>query len=131
MIFITKEAVEQFKVYSKDLTPYEACGLLVSNEETQIIDTFIPIRNISINPRQFQFDPKAFIQNLNKLENTNKKWVGVIHSHPNTNAFPSHRDIENWFYSHLSYWIYSLPNDDLQAYFIRDKKTERIDFNII
>ncbi len=126
MLLIKKEVVKQFTNYAEELLPDEACGLFIANNNEQEIDIFIPIPNISKVPHQFKFDPKVFIPVLHDIEKDKKKWLGVIHSHPTSKAYPSEKDINNWFYPHLSYWIYSIRDQDLKAYYIKDKDIAKI-----
>jgi len=105
--------------------------LLVSSFGEKKIDGFIPVKNTSDNPtNQFHFDPKNFIPQIYDLENKGVKWIGVIHSHPQTSAFPSLEDISNWHYPELSYWIYSLKDDQLKAYSIKEGKVKAIEYRI-
>ncbi|OEF99396.1 hypothetical protein BHF71_02085 [Vulcanibacillus modesticaldus] len=121
MLYIKREVIHQFDKYSKSLIPNEACGLLISYNHSQIIDTFISIPNTSTTPYQFNFEPKIFIKTLQQIKNNKGTWLGVIHSHPSTTAYPSSIDIANWYYPNLSYWIYSLKDEELKAYLIKEK----------
>lgn len=131
MIYINKSVIDHFTSYSKSLMPNEACGLLVSSNDHQIIDTFVPIPNISNNPHQFYFEPKTFIRTLYEIEKDSTKWVGVIHSHPTTQAYPSMVDINNWYYSDLSYWIYSLRDGELSGYYIEGGSVRALDYEVL
>ncbi len=122
MLILNKKTKEELITYFKSKIPYEACGLLAS-EKNNGINIFYPIPNISSYPKKhFKFDPQIYIQSLHDIENKNLHLIGVIHSHPTTNAFPSKMDVDHWHYPDLSYWIYSLPDDQLNAFFIQNQQ---------
>ena len=124
MLYLNRKTKEIFINYFKSQAPYEACGILVSDKNNRI-NIFYPIPNISTYPKKhFKFDPQVYINTLNTIENRKQQLIGVIHSHPSTSAFPSAVDIENWYYPNLSYWIYSLPNDQLNAFLIENNQVK-------
>lgn len=122
MYYINSEIFNNFVDYFRSVYPFEGCGLLVGTTSPEIIDLFIPIPNVSSNSSLFKFEPNKFIQCIHGFENSNKHWIGVIHSHPMTEAYPSITDVNDWYYNDLSYWIYSLKNKSLKAYTISNKK---------
>ena len=111
--------------------PREICGLFVCTNKSQIIDQFISIKNISKMENQFTFDPEDFVKAIYKVENDNARIIGVVHSHPNTDAYPSVNDITNWHYSEWSYWIYSNKTNKLMAYTIKNKQMQEISYHVI
>jgi len=122
MLYIKEQIVRDFSSYAISLIPNEACGMLVSFNDSKIIDTFIPIPNNSTNTKyEFNLEPSSFIPMLYKIDKLGGNWVGLIHSHPNSPAYPSRADIDNWHYPDLSYWIYSFKEKNLRAYYIIDK----------
>lgn len=131
LLMIERKTADEFKTLSESLFPKEACGMLASSEHDGVIDTFIPIPNISNDPQQFLLEPKVLIRQLYELEKQQKSWVGVIHSHPTSHAIPSEKDKVNWYYPNLSYWIYSIKDNELKAYYIRDKMIEPMEFKVI
>ena len=132
MLTISKQVVDEFIQYATKNYPKEACGMLLRSVGGQTIEQFIPIPNASPNPiHEFEFEPKSFIRALHIIENEKKEWVGVIHSHPTSIAYPSSIDIQNWFYPELSYWIYSLSEQDLKAYSIRDRGIQPYPFILL
>jgi len=55
----------------------------------------------------------------------------VVHSHPTSKAYPSNLDISSWHYADKSYWIYSLDNAALQAYFIKAQTVLPVEYRIV
>ena len=131
MHILTKKTKKVFIDYFKTKAPNEACGVLAS-DKNNIINIFYPIPNISSRPKEhFEFDPQIYINTLYHLEEGNQKLMGIIHSHPSSGAFPSTVDIENWYYPNLSYWIYSIPNDQLNAFLIENKQVKPIFYSCL
>lgn len=132
MLYINEKIVKHFSSYASSLIPNEACGMLVSFNDSKIIDTFIPIPNNSTNAKyEFNFEPSSFIPMLYKIDKQGGNWVGLIHSHPSSPAYPSRTDINNWHYPDLSYWIYSFKEQSLRAYYIIDQIVVPQDFYTI
>ncbi|MFV9511606.1 Mov34/MPN/PAD-1 family protein [Tepidibacillus sp. LV47] len=132
MIIIFQSVIDHFIQYAQEQYPNESCGILVSSLDDQHINEFIPIPNQSLNPgHEFEFEPSAFIQALYQIEGVKKEWIGVIHSHPTSKAYPSFIDIQNWFYPKLSYWIYSCLENQLKAYTIVKEKVREIPYRIL
>ena len=129
---ITKLTTMEIINYFNLMLPEEACGLLVSEKNNQIINSFISIPNVSIDKlQQFRFDPKAYIEAIYNIEHRDGKILGIVHSHPTSDPFPSNEDLENWYYYDLSYWIYSFKNNSLNAYYITENKIGMLEYKII
>jgi len=132
MYYLKQEVFGKLVDYAKVQAPNEACGLLTANRETELIDSFIPIPNTSLEPRrQFALDPQTFIPLIYQLNEKEVSWVGVVHSHPTSKAYPSNLDISSWHYADKSYWIYSLDNAALQAYFIKAQTVLPVEYRIV
>ena len=125
MLSLNHTTKEVFIKYFKSQAPYEACGILASDKNNNSINIFYPIPNVSSHPKKhFEFDPQVYINTLYHLDERNLHLIGVIHSHPSTSAFPSKVDIKNWFYPNLNYWIYSIPNNQLNAFLIENEQVK-------
>lgn len=134
MLLIEKQVVTDFTNYFKSLLPNEACGLLVTHNDSMnfVINEFVSITNLSNQPdKHFYFSPKDFIKQLYEVEAKNGKIVGIIHSHPTTDSKPSSEDIANWYYPELSYWIYSIKKSTLQAFYIRNQVVSSAEYTIL
>lgn len=132
MISIDKNIVNELVAYFSTKFPNEACGLLVSLNDISTIDQFISIPNISNMPKsEFNFEPSAYLKTLYELEKINRRSLGVIHSHPLTSAYPSNKDISNWYYQDLSYWIYSCLDNSLKAFYIKANLIDQVNFEIV
>jgi len=57
-------------------------------------------------------DPKEQLKVMKEIRNLEMKMVGICHSHLETEAYPSARDVELAFYPEVSYVIISIKDRD-------------------
>lgn len=131
MLYINQAVLDDFIGYSMNIQN-EVCGLLVSSKNNGLIDQFVTIPNISNNPQHyFEFAPEVFVREYFDINKKNGKILGVIHSHPTSNAYPSSEDIANWYYKELSYWIFSVAEQTVNAFFISDNSAKIVSYKIL
>ena len=96
--------------------PNEACGLVLFREG--VAERYLPAINETPSPYRFQLrptDPMHFF-----LEDEGYE-LAVVHSHLSSPPRPSRTDVENiGLWEGKPYLIYSLREDDLAAWTIRD-----------
>lgn len=78
--FLTQELEDQFKLYSVEQYPNEACAYIVGGE-------LMPVKNISANPTE-EFELSA--EDALMMEFAQ----GFMHSHPDGDRWPSARDMQ-------------------------------------
>ncbi|GIO95909.1 hypothetical protein J14TS5_09950 [Paenibacillus lautus] len=89
------EAVQQhISDYTYDCLPEEACGVLIGHSSATsrslTVTQFIPITNTAEFPlHSFHLDPVQWT----RLVLTEKRIVGLFHSHPHTSPEPSGEDL--------------------------------------
>jgi [CysO sulfur-carrier protein]-S-L-cysteine hydrolase len=88
-------------------SPKEACGLLVGRGAG---DRFVPIKNISADPHQYEMDPAELIAAFRNLRETGELLIAIVHSHPNGPAEPSKTDVERAYYPQAAHLIVSLAD---------------------
>jgi [CysO sulfur-carrier protein]-S-L-cysteine hydrolase len=91
--------------HAKNAYPNEACGLLVGREA---VNRFIPTKNVSLNPHEYEIDPSELISVLRILRETGEHLLAIFHSHPHGPAEPSKTDIERSYYPDSAHLIVSL-----------------------
>jgi proteasome lid subunit RPN8/RPN11 len=57
-------------------------------------------------------NPKEQLKVMKEIRNLGLQIVGIYHSHPGTEAYPSMRDVEFAYYPGVSYIIVSLKDRD-------------------
>lgn len=101
--------------HAKDGLPNEACGLFAATVEdaarqqpiadggavtysefdTQPIRAvrFFPMENAAASETLYKFDPEEYLRVIRETDTAGLEIIGVMHSHPATEAFPSPTDV--------------------------------------
>jgi proteasome lid subunit RPN8/RPN11 len=86
--------------------PNETCGLLAS-QDGQVIKNY-PTANAAEHPDDFSIiDPEDLRRIFDDIDTYDGQDYAYYHSHPKSEAYPSHRDIEFARYNKLYYIIFS------------------------
>ena len=106
--------------------PYEACGLFAGSEDDQAegpsVDRFFPMRNAAESRKIYRLDGHEHLDVENTVDEAGAVLVGVMHSHPRTQAYPSPTDVADAAHSDpFGTWgfvIVSLkhPDPELRAF---------------
>lgn len=111
----------------------EACGILAGKEKR--IEKIFPLSNISDSPKLcYYIDPKEQLAVFKELRRQDLELTAIYHSHVDSPAYPSARDIELAFYPESSYIIVSLANPKspvAQSFRIVEGKIEEEELNIV
>lgn len=90
--------------------PNECCGLLLGQGDV-VADVF-PGRNIRMSPRIYELDPQDQLRAFRLMDERGWDLVGIYHSHPATEAYPSRTDQAQALYPDARYVIISLVDKD-------------------
>ena len=129
----TKNKLAEIIDHCRKEYPQEACGILAGKEGN--IEEIYPMRNVSEKPETCYFmEPKEQLTVMKEMRTRGLEMVGIYHSHIDSPAEPSARDIELAFYSEVVYVIVSLTdkgNPSIRAFRIIEKNIteETITFN--
>ena len=100
--------LDQMVEHAREVYPLECCGLLSGREQT--VDQITPAFNEKRSEREFSIPPKELFAFFKLLRLSSRKLLGIYHSHPDSEAVPSARDLREFHYPEASYWIVSLKN---------------------
>ncbi|SFS64433.1 JAB domain-containing protein [Marininema halotolerans] len=99
--------------------PQEGCGILAGSGRE--ITSFFPVKNQEERTNAYSFEARSYLTALKEIRNQAIQWIGIIHSHPNTEPYPSFEDIARWPDPMLTCWILSLKEQpNLAAFSIRE-----------
>jgi proteasome lid subunit RPN8/RPN11 len=100
--------------------PRECCGLLLGQGE-EVLEA-VPAPNLAPDPNRFVLDPTTHIRVRREARNRGLDVVGYYHSHPNSPAEPSARDVAEAADDDAVYLIVSLEMDtpSVRAFTIRE-----------
>ncbi|HAH19657.1 MAG: hypothetical protein A2Y00_01590 [Omnitrophica WOR_2 bacterium GWF2_43_52] len=108
-IFIKKAMYNELLAYCLKEPQKETCGILAGKAAR--IEKIFPLTNISDSPKLcYHIDPKEQLAVFKELRKQAIEMVAIYHSHVDSQAYPSQRDIELAFYPESSYIIVSLSD---------------------
>ena len=118
MLVISKDKLDELLNHLKEEYPYEACGILaggISSDGVKEVGKVYRMTNIDKTAESFLMDPKEQFKVMKDMRESNLEMAGIYHSHPETPARPSARDVSMAFYPEVSYVIVSLVDIDKPA----------------
>ena len=102
--------------YSENQKPNESCALLFGRDNT-VSDLFLT-ENIEKSPVNFTISNKQLIEGYSMAEEKKLDVIGIFHSHPDSEAYPSNTD-KKFMQSNPVVWIiYSGINKNFRAYYL-------------
>lgn len=122
MLILGKKYQEEIIKLAIMEAPAEACGLLAGKNGT--VERLYKMTNTSDRPETCYFmDAKEQLKAMKEIRKTGLEMLGIYHSHPNSVAYPSAKDVELAFYPEVVYLIISLKHKEspeIKAYKIVD-----------
>jgi proteasome lid subunit RPN8/RPN11 len=113
--------------------PNEACGLLAGRDGFVI--RVLPAANVAENPQVgYLMDPHDQIRHFQAIEEQGLDLLGIYHSHPVSQAFPSPTDLSMAYYPDAVYAILSLMQSDkpvLRAFRIVDGQVSEVTLQMV
>ena len=108
--------------YSENQKPKESCALLFG-KDNQVLDIFLT-KNIDESSAKFTISNEQLIEGYNIAEQKKMDVIGIFHSHPNSDAFPSNTD-KKFMQSNPVVWIiYSGINKNFRAFILESDSIE-------
>jgi proteasome lid subunit RPN8/RPN11 len=102
--------------YSENQKPNESCAILFGKDD-QVLDLFLT-ENIENSPVNFTISNKQLIEAYKIAEEKKMEVVGIFHSHPNSDAYPSNTDKKFMQSNPVAWIIYSGINKNFKAYLL-------------
>lgn len=106
--------------------PNESCAILFGriDEQKTIVKEIFLTKNIDESPVNFTISPEQLIKCYKTAEEKKMEVVGIFHSHPNSEAYPSNTD-KKFMYSNPIVWvIYSGISNEFKAYVLESDVVE-------
>ena len=108
--------------HSENQKPNEACAILFG-KDNQVLDIFLT-ENIEESPVNFTISNEQLIEGYKIAEDKKMEIIGIFHSHPNSEAFPSNTD-KKFMQSNPVVWIiYSGINKNFRAFVLESDSVE-------
>ena len=113
--------------------PNEACGLLAGQDGH--VARVLAATNVAENPRVgYLMDPHDQIRHFRTIEKQGLDLLGIYHSHPVSQAYPSPTDLTMAYYPEAVYAIISLMRSDhpvLRTFRIVDGQVSEVAFQMV
>ena len=108
--------------HAENENPNESCALLYGNGE--IVSEVFLTKNIEKSPVNFTISNEQLIEGYKIAEEKKLPVIGIFHSHPNSEAYPSSTD-KKFMHSNPVVWIiYSGVNKNFKAYVLESDVIE-------
>ncbi len=108
--------------YSENQKPNESCAMLFGKND-QVLDLFLT-ENIEKSSVNFTISNKQLIEGYKIAEEKEMEVIGIFHSHPDSDAYPSNTD-KKFMQSNPVVWIiYSGISKNFRAYFLESEIVE-------
>ena len=102
--------------YSENQKPNESCAILFGKND-QVLDLFLT-ENIEKSSVNFTISNEQLIEGYKIAEEKKMEIIGIFHSHPDSDAYPSNTD-KKFMQSNPVVWvIYSGINKNFRAYLL-------------
>jgi [CysO sulfur-carrier protein]-S-L-cysteine hydrolase len=118
---ITREVLQQMLQAACGDSVHECCGLLAGREGS--ITAIFPAHNTLANAAAYEIAPQELFELFREIRAQNLEFLGIYHSHPQTENVPSPTDIERAYYPDAIYFIICPKLDTpkpIRAFRIRD-----------
>ena len=121
-IILKQSEREILSQFSENQKPNESCAILFG-KDNQVLDIFLT-ENIEDSPVNFTISNEQLIEAYKIAEDKKIEVIGIFHSHPNSEAFPSNTD-KKFMQSNPVVWIiYSGINKNFKAFILESDSIE-------
>jgi proteasome lid subunit RPN8/RPN11 len=112
-LIIPRQILDEMLAHCRGGYPSEACGILAGRENK--VSRIYRMTNTEKSPVSYQLDSKEHIEVIRDMRENNLSMVGIFHSHPASQAYPSPKDVSLAFYEDAVYVIVSLAGKEPQV----------------
>ena len=124
-IVISKAQKELLLNHASKWKPNESCAILfgsVENEKNIVKDVYLA-ENIDESPVNFTISNEELLKAYKMAEQKKLDIVGIFHSHPSSDAFPSSTD-KKFMHTNPVVWLISGETNELKAFLLEPEITE-------
>ena len=121
-IILSKADKEILTKHAEDEKPNESCAILFGKED-KVTEVFLT-QNIAESPVNFTISNEQLIEGYKIAEEKGLEVVGIFHSHPSSEAYPSSTDKKFMESNPVAWIIYSGINKDFKAFLLESKVKE-------
>ena len=121
-IILSESIKKILRQHAENEIPNESCAILYGNDQ-KVSEVFLT-KNIEESPVNFTISNEQLIEGYKIAEEKKLEVIGIFHSHPNSEAYPSNTD-KKFMHSNPVVWIiYSGINKNFKAYVLESEIIE-------
>jgi len=126
-LIIPRQILDEMLAHCREAYPSEACGILAGRENK--VSRIYKMTNIEKSSVSYQLDSKEHIEVIRDMRENNLSMVGIFHSHPASQAYPSPKDVSLAFYDDAVYVIVSFAGKtpEVKAFSIREGEIREVE----
>ena len=100
-----------------------------------MITRAFPAANVAVNPKKdYEIAPGEIVRLLREFRQRELGFLGIYHSHPNSDNVPSPKDIELAYYSEAAYFIVTprpYAEKPVRAFSIREGRATELEIEVV
>ena len=125
-LFLTESHKNLLSKLSKDQSPNESCAILFGKSENDklMVQELYIADNKEESPVNFTISNEQLIQGYQEAEKKNLEVIGIFHSHPNSEPYPSQTDKKFMKINPVAWVIFSCLTNNFKAYFLESDINE-------
>jgi proteasome lid subunit RPN8/RPN11 len=130
-IILSQKQIEILTKHARNSIPNESCAILfgkMDDDQFAIKDVFLT-KNMENSPVNFTISNDELIKGYQEAEKRKLDVVGIFHSHPDSEAYPSQTDKKYMEINPVPWVIFSNISGQFRAY-IFDSEIKSLDLNI-
>ncbi len=108
--------------HAENEKPNESCAILFGKDN--LVSEVFLTKNIEESPVNFTISNEQLIEGYKIAEEKRVEVIGIFHSHPDSDAYPSNTDKKFMQSNPIAWIIYSGINKDFKAYMLESDITE-------
>ncbi len=108
--------------HAENEKPNESCAILFGKDN--LVSEVFLTKNIEESPVNFTISNEQLIEGYKIAEEKKIEVIGIFHSHPDSDAYPSNTDKKFMQSNPVAWVIYSGINKNFKAYFLESDITE-------
>jgi proteasome lid subunit RPN8/RPN11 len=115
-VLIKGAVLDAMLAHARETFPLECCGLLTGS--ARHTSGITRATNQLASSHAFFIPPEELFEFFRALRASGREFTGIYHSHPRGPIGPSQRDVEEFHYRDVCYWIISLAQEepDIRCY---------------
>lgn len=125
-VLLTREQKRNLINHAIKQTPNEACALLfgtITDKKSIVKEVFLA-KNQQESPVNFTISNEDLIQSYKRADEKGLDVVGIFHSHPTSEAYPSSTDKKFMLANPVVWLIYSVVSRNFKAYVLESQIKE-------